>query len=81
MTRKPFTKFGSLASSRGALYFANAQDSDSLIPDTGQLIIQTRVDLYKEALKTKGEVVTPKVEAAIESFCRKQSIGVCAVCC
>ena len=72
MTKKPYTKFGSLASSGGALYFANVQDSREVIRDTEQLIIQTKVDLYKEAFKVKGKTITPEIEEAIENLCRKQ---------
>jgi hypothetical protein len=72
MTEKPFTKFGSLASHGGAMYFANVQDSKDVIRDTEQCIIQIRVDLYKEALKIKGKTITPEIEAAIESLCKKQ---------
>ena len=72
MTGKPFTKFGSPTSHGGAMYFANVPDSEDVIRDTEQCIIQIRVDMYKEALKIKGKTITPEIEATLVSLCKKQ---------
>lgn len=72
MTKKPYTKFGSLAHPGGALYFANVSGTKDILRETEQLIVQARVDLYKEALTVKGRKVTPEVEIALEELCRKR---------
>ncbi len=72
MTKKPYTKFGSLSSPGGASYLGVVQDSADIRKDTAQFMIQTMVDMHKEGLLNIGKTVTPRIAAAIEDFWRKQ---------
>lgn len=72
MTKKPYTKFGSLASPGGASYLGVVQDSGDIRKDTAQFMVQTMVDMHREWLLNRGETVTKRIAAGIEDFWRKQ---------